>query len=57
MSFDEARETYRAHIIRHYTGASEKYWLQKELFTILNYMKERCAFYPMEVRIPPGRLW
>lgn len=57
MSFDGALETSRAHIIRHYAGASEKHWLQKELFAILNHMKEKCAFYPMDVPIPPSRHW
>ena len=57
MSFDDAYEASKNHIIRHYGEASDKQWLQKELFTILNYMKEKCAYYPMESTLPPKRVW
>lgn len=57
MSFDDAYESSKNHIIRHYGDASDKQWLQKELFTILNYMKEKCAYYPMESMLPPKRVW
>ncbi len=57
MSFDDAYETSKNHVIRHYGEASDKQWLQQELFTILNYMKEKCAFYPMESAPPPKRIW
>ena len=57
MSFDDASEASGNHIIRHYGDAKDKQWLQKELFTILNYMKEKCAFYPMESPLPPKRVW
>jgi len=57
MSFDDALESSRNHIVRHYGAASDKQWLQKELFAILKYMKEKCAYYPMETMLPPKRLW
>ena len=57
LSFDEAFEASSTHIIRHYGEASGKKWLQKELFTLLNHMKEKCAYYPMQVPIPPQRVW
>ncbi len=57
LSFDEAFEASRNHIIRHYGGVAEKLWLQKELFVILNHMKEKCAYYPMDVVVPPQRVW
>lgn len=57
LSFDEAFEASATHIIRHYSQASEKKWLQKELFVLLNHMKEKCAYYPMQVPVPPQRVW
>jgi hypothetical protein len=57
MSFDDAYEASKNHIIRHYGEAADKQWLQKELFTILNYMKEKCAYYPMDSTLPPKRVW
>ena len=57
LSFDEAFEASSTHIIRHYGEASGKKWLQKELFVLLNHMKEKCAYYPMQVPIPPKRVW
>ncbi len=57
MSFDDAYESSKNHIIRHYGEASDKQWLRKELFTILNYMKVKCAYYPMESALPPKRVW
>ena len=57
MSFDDAYESSKNHIIRHYGEATDKQWLQQELFTILNYMKEKCAYYPMESMLPPKRVW
>ena len=57
MSFDDAYESSKNHIIRHYGDASDKQWLQKELFTILNYMKVKCAYYPMDNILPPKRVW
>ena len=57
LSFDEAFEASSTHIIRHYGEASGKKWLQKELFVLLNHMKEKCAYYPMQVPIPPRRVW
>ncbi|MEN8180560.1 MAG: hypothetical protein ABFS39_18330 [Pseudomonadota bacterium] len=45
------------HIVRYYGEASEKKWLQRELFVILNHMKEKCAYYPMPAPIPPQRVW
>ncbi|NOR51990.1 MAG: hypothetical protein GQ470_05165 [Gammaproteobacteria bacterium] len=55
--FGEAYEASSRHIIRHYSKASGKEWLQRELFNILNYMKKKCAYYPMSVPIPPKRIW
>lgn len=57
LSFDEAFEVSRNHIIRHYGAVSGKRWLQRELFVILNHMKEKCAYYPMDVVVPPQRVW
>ena len=57
LSFDDASEASRNHIIRHYGEADNMLWLQKELFTILNYMKQKCAYYPMESPLPPKRVW
>ncbi len=57
LTFGEAYEASTNHIIRHYGRASEKKWLQKELFSILNHMKENCAYYPMTVPVPPKRIW
>ena len=57
LSFDEAIETSASHILRHYGQASGKEWLQKELFDILNYMKGKCAYYPMQVTVPLTREW
>ena len=57
LSFDEAFETSANHILRYYAQASEKRWLQKELFDILNYMKRKCAYYPMQVTVPLTRDW
>ena len=57
LSFDEAFEKSTSHILRHYGQASGKQWLQRELFDILNYMKERCAYYPMQIPVPLKRVW
>jgi len=57
MSFDDALESSGNHILRYYGEAADKQWLQKELFAILNYMKEKCAYYPMEGILPPKRVW
>lgn len=57
LSFDEAWAASSTHIIRHYGEASGKKWLQQELFTLLNHMKEKCAYYPMQLPIPPQRVW
>ncbi len=57
LSFDEAYEASSAHIVRHYGEASGKKWLQKELYLLLNHMKEKCAYYPMQVPVPPQRVW
>ena len=57
MSFDEARAASSDHIIRHYGAASDKAWLRRELFLLLNHMKEKCAYYPMNTPLPPKRVW
>ena len=57
LSFDSRYEAAVRHIVRHYSGAEDKVWLQKELFAILDYMKRHCAYYPMDVPIPPQRVW
>ena len=57
LSFDGAFETSASHILRHYGQASGKEWLQKELFDILNYMKGKCAYFPMQVTVPLTREW
>jgi hypothetical protein len=57
LSFDDSFEASVNHIVRYYGEASEKKWLQRELFVILNHMKEQCAYYPMPTPIPPQRVW
>jgi hypothetical protein len=57
LSIGEAFETSASHILRHYGQASGKEWLQKELFDVLNYMKEKCAYYPLQVTVPLTRDW
>lgn len=57
LSFNQDFETSSSHIIRHYSEASGNKPLQKELFTILNYMKEKCAYYPMPFPVPANRVW
>ena len=57
LSFDDSFEASVNHIVRYYGEASEKKWLQKELFVILNHMKEQCAYYPMPALIPPQMVW
>ena len=57
LSFNDSFEASVNHIVRYYGEASEKKWLQKELFVILNHMKEKCAYYPMPTDIPPQRVW
>jgi len=57
LSFDEAIEVSTDHILRHYGEATGKQWLRKELFEILNYMKEKCAYYPMQISSPLKNIW
>lgn len=57
LSFDQTYEASVNHILRHYTPATGKPRLQRELFDILDYMKEKCAYYPLQAQIPPGRVW
>ncbi|HBH35093.1 MAG TPA: hypothetical protein DDW45_01410, partial [Gammaproteobacteria bacterium] len=57
LSFDDTLDASANHIVRYYNEASEKKWLQRELFVILNHMKEKCAYYPMAAPIPPQRVW
>lgn len=57
LSFDEAFEHSKNHIMRHYGEASGKEWLQRELFDILNYMKGKCAYYPMQAPLPSTKTW
>lgn len=57
LSFHKAYEESINHIVRHYNEASGKVWMQKQLFQILNHMKEKCAYYPMQVNVPPLRIW
>lgn len=56
LIFEEAIEASMGHIVRLYSEASGKKWLQKELFVILNHMKQKCAYYPMSMSIPPKRV-
>ena len=57
LSFDDAMSASSNHILRHYGEASGKQWLQKELFEILNHMKVKYAYYPMNVPVPLKRVW
>ena len=57
LSFNDALEKSTNHILRHYGPASGKQWLQKELFDILNYMKEKCAYYPFNSSVPLKKAW
>lgn len=57
LSFDDSFDASVNHIVRYYGEASEKRWLQRELFVILNHMKEKCDYYPMPTPIPPQMVW
>jgi len=57
LSFNKIFETSTSHILRHYGQAAGKERLQKELFDILGYMKEKCAYYPGNVTVPVTRDW
>lgn len=57
LSFEEAFDASTRHILRHYGPASGKQWMQKELFEILNHMKEKCAYYPLQGPVPVKRDW
>ena len=57
MSFHMEYQESVNHMVRHYTEVSGKEWMQKQLYLILNHMKEKCAYYPMEVDVPPQRVW
>lgn len=57
LAFESRYEAAVRHIVRHYAGAEDKVWLQKELFAILDYMKQHCAYYPIDAPIPPRRVW
>lgn len=57
LSFDDTFEASANHIVRYCSEASDKKWLQRELFVILNHMKERCAYYPTQLPVPPQRVW
>jgi len=57
LSFENSPEAAASHILRHYPQATGKQWLQRELFVILAYMKEKCAYYPMHASIPADRVW
>jgi len=57
LSFDEALSSSQAHILRYYGPASSKQWLQRELFEILAYMKEKCGYHPMNIPVPPNLVW
>ena len=57
LSFHMTYEESVNHIVRHYNEASGKIWMQKQLFQILSHMKEKCSYYPMQVTVPPQRVW
>lgn len=57
LSFEQAYEAVMQHIVRHYAGAADKVWLQRQLVQLLGHMKEKCAYYPVRVPIPPQRIW
>jgi hypothetical protein len=57
LSFKDALDASTSHIVRYYGDASGKRWLQEQLFVILNHMKEKCAYYPMDMPVPPQRVW
>lgn len=57
LTFDDALTSSAGHILRYYGEASDKQWLQRELFEILNYMKERCSYYPMNTVVPATWVW
>jgi len=46
-----------SHIVRHYPQADGNPTLQSELFDILAYMKDHCAYYPLQAPLPPDRIW
>lgn len=67
LSFDDAFEQSSNHILRYADQTTGKPWLHKErlhkerlhkeLFDILNYMKIKCAYYPMQTEVPVKRVW
>ena len=57
LSFDTGYEAAVRHILRHYGRAEGRVPLQKELFAVLDHMKQDCAYYPMAGTIPPARVW
>jgi hypothetical protein len=46
-----------SHIVRHYPQADGNPTLQSELFDILAYMKDHCAYYPLQAPPPSDRVW
>ena len=57
LSFHMPYEESANHIVRHYSEASGKVLLQKQLYLNLSYMKEKCAYYPMQVTVPKQLVW
>ena len=54
LSFAPDPGASRAHVQRHYPPAKGDEVLHTDLFFILSYMKEQCAYYPMETALVPG---
>jgi len=57
LSLANEHEAAVSHILRHYRQAEGKPSLQSELFDVLAYMKDHCAYYPLQAPIPPDRVW
>lgn len=57
LSFDDALDAAANHIARYYGDASGNRWLQEQLFVVLNHMKEKCAYYPMDTPVPAQLIW
>lgn len=57
LSFHMPYEESANHIVRHHSEASGNVLMQKQLYLNLSYMKEKCAYYPMQVNVPKQLVW
>ncbi len=57
LSFTDARNASRGHILRHFPAAGNQPGMVGELFELLDHMKEACAFYSLQPPAGPARKW